>query len=211
MKTRTKVLILALSAILLMAATVFATVAYLTSTDGVNNTFTVGNVHITMDEADVDEYGAPVSPAARVTENTYKLVPGRTYTKDPKIHLAAGSEDCYIFVKIESAVSVVSSSISTQMAANGWVQLTDGEDQPVAGVFYYTEASNAVISANADTVKDIPVFQSFAVDEFETYETLGGAGTKAVAVTAYAIQAYGFETPAEAWAGYAAQVAHDNP
>lgn len=57
MKTRSKALLLSLCAVLLVAASVFGTMAYLTSNDSVVNTFTVGSVSITLDEADVKTDG----------------------------------------------------------------------------------------------------------------------------------------------------------
>ena len=54
MKTARKVLIIALCAVLLVSISVMGTMAYLTSQDSVKNTFTVGNVKITLDELDVD-------------------------------------------------------------------------------------------------------------------------------------------------------------
>ena len=57
MKTAKKAMLLTVCALVLVAATVMGTLAYLTSTDEVKNTFTVGKVAITMDEAKVDEKG----------------------------------------------------------------------------------------------------------------------------------------------------------
>ena len=71
-----KSIALVMMAVLLVAASVMGTLAYLTSTDTVKNTFTVGKVAITLDEADVDVYGAPIENAARVRANEYKLIPG---------------------------------------------------------------------------------------------------------------------------------------
>lgn len=90
------------SALLLVSLSVGATLAYLTSTDTVVNTFTVGKVNITLDEAKVDEYGKAVEPAERVHENKYKLMPGHEYTKDPTVHVQQGSEPAYVrmFVQI---------------------------------------------------------------------------------------------------------------
>ena len=69
MKTKTKALALALCAVLLVVSTVFVTMAYLTSkTDVVTNTFTVGKVTITLDEAKVDEYGNPVDEDGKHVE-----------------------------------------------------------------------------------------------------------------------------------------------
>lgn len=95
MKTKSKALLLTLCAVLLVAASVLGTMAYLTSTDTVTNTFTVGKVEIKLDETDVTN---PTGP--RVTANSYKLMPGTTYTKDPTVTVKAGSEESYVRMKV---------------------------------------------------------------------------------------------------------------
>ena len=100
MKTKSKALLLTLCAVLLVAASVLGTMAYLTSTAKVENTFTIGKVEIKLDEAKVNADGIPVEGAARVTENSYKLMPGTTYTKDPTVTVKAGSEDSYVRMKV---------------------------------------------------------------------------------------------------------------
>ena len=69
--------------------------AYLTSSDTVTNTFTVGKVEIKLDETDVTN---PTGP--RVKANSYKLMPGTTYTKDPTVTVKAGSEESYVRMKV---------------------------------------------------------------------------------------------------------------
>lgn len=100
MKTKSKALLLTLCAVLLIAASVLGTMAYLTSTDTVTNTFTVGKVEIKLDEAKVNANGIPEEGAARVTANSYKLMPGTTYTKDPTVTVLKGSEDSYVRMKV---------------------------------------------------------------------------------------------------------------
>lgn len=95
MKTKSKALLLTLCAVLLVAASVLGTMAYLTSTDTVTNTFTVGKVEITLDETDVTNPNGP-----RVKANSYKLMPGTTYTKDPTVTVKAGSEESYVRMKV---------------------------------------------------------------------------------------------------------------
>lgn len=70
MKTKSKALLLTLCAVLLVAASVLGTMAYLTSTDTVTNTFTVGKVEIKLDETDVTN-----PTGSRVQANSYKLMP----------------------------------------------------------------------------------------------------------------------------------------
>ena len=100
MKTKSKALLLTLCAVLLIAASVLGTMAYLTSSAEVENTFTVGKVEIKLDEAKVTADGIPVEGAARVTANSYKLMPGTTYTKDPTVTVKAGSEESYVRMKV---------------------------------------------------------------------------------------------------------------
>ena len=96
MKTRSKALLLTLCAVLLVAATIFGTMAYLTSTDTVTNTFTVGKVNIKLDEAKANSDGTLVEGAERVKANSYKLLPGHTYNKDPMVTVLSGSESSYV-------------------------------------------------------------------------------------------------------------------
>lgn len=96
MKTKLKVLGLLMAAVLLVGTSILGTMAYLTSTDTVTNTFTVGNVKITLDEAKANADGTLVEGAERVRANEYKLMPGHTYNKDPMVTVKAGSEDAYI-------------------------------------------------------------------------------------------------------------------
>lgn len=100
MKTKSKALLLTLCAVLLVAASVLGTMAYLTSSAEVKNTFTVGKVEIKLDEAKVNADGIPEEGAARVTANSYKLMPGTTYTKDPTVTVKAGSEESYVRMKV---------------------------------------------------------------------------------------------------------------
>lgn len=104
-KTKTKALLMSLCAVLLVAASVLGTMAYLTDSKEVNNTFTVGNVSIKLDEAKVDENGTQVvdkdgNPVARVTRNAYKLLPGHTYVKDPTVTVLTPSVASYVRMKV---------------------------------------------------------------------------------------------------------------
>lgn len=99
-KTKTKALLMSLCAVLLVAASVLGTMAYLTDSKDVKNTFTVGNVSIDLDEAKVNTDGTVVTGADRVKTNSYKLLPGHTYTKDPTVTVLAPSEESYVRMKV---------------------------------------------------------------------------------------------------------------
>ena len=95
-----KILVACLCVALAVLTVAGTTLAYLTDSKEVKNTFTVGKVKIALDEAKVDTDGTPVEGAKRVTENEYKLMPGHTYVKDPTVTVLGGSEDCYVRMKV---------------------------------------------------------------------------------------------------------------
>ena len=73
--------------LVVMVASIGGTVAWLTATtDPVTNTFTYGDIDITLDET---------------TGNSYKIIPGVDISKDPKVTVKAGSEACWLFVKVD--------------------------------------------------------------------------------------------------------------
>ncbi len=183
MKTRNKALLLALCALLLVVTTVFATLAYLTSTSNtVTNTFSVGNVTITMDEAPVDEEGQ-AKDGDRVTENSYKLIAGKDYDKDPTIHVGDKSEDSYLFVKIDNQIAAV----IEELDLTGWTAVTDGED----GLYVYgTEAQPTMINA---TTGDVVVFDGFTVQDSVGNTELEAVSGKTITLKAFAIQAEGVD------------------
>ena len=213
MKTAKKAMLMTLCAIILVVATVFGTMAYLTSTDEVNNTFTVGNVAIKLDEAKVNPDGSPVEGAARVKENSYKLLPGHTYNKDPMVTLLAGSEESYVkmTVTVNKAKELDAifapggadlTSIFGGYDATNWIDKGSTKD---AGnnrtyVFWYKET----VSAGAADVALDALFDTITVPSTITKEQLDTIKGLTITVNAYAIQADGFANADEAWAAFAA-------
>lgn len=176
-------------AILLVAVSIAGTMAYMTSTAKVENTFTVGNVTITMDEAPVDTNGKAAT-GDRVTKNDYKLIPGHEYDKDPTIHVDKNSETCWLFVKVVNGISGIeatgNTTIAAQMDAKGW-DLIDSTNN------VYAYETKAVAGA------DVVVFENFVIANGVTNEQLKTYEGKTVVVTAYAIQADGFDSATAAW------------
>lgn len=191
MNTKKKILMaLALvgCAVLLVAGSIAGTLAYLTSTATVSNTFTVGNVTITMDEAPVDANGKATT-GDRVTANTYKLFPGKEYDKDPTIHVDANSEDCWLFVKVVDGISAIQAetTVANQMTANGNWELIDATNN----IYAYKEVANAS--------DNVVVFKTFKIKGDVDNATLATYAGKTIVVTAYAIQADGFASAEAAW------------
>lgn len=185
MKNAKKILALLLCAVLLVGASIAGTVAYLTSKDEVTNTFTIGKVQITLDETDVDVNGVK-DGETRVKENTYKLIPGHTYVKDPVVHVDAESENCFLYIKVENQIAGIeaATTIADQLAANGWSLVADETD-----VYTYKEVCGAGYN--------IPTFTQFKVKE--DVQDLSAYNGLSVKVTAYAVQHDGFTGADAAW------------
>lgn len=193
MKKTKKALLLSLCAVMLVTASVLGTMAYLTSTDEVVNTFTVGNVAITLDETDVDNSTPGENDRDQVNE--YKLMPGKEYVKDPIVHVDADSEDCYLFVKVANEIADIedTKTVLKQMGEHGWVAVDGAE-----GVYVYTQ-NDVLAVVKGDT--DVTVFDTFKVSGNVDNDTLASYTSKKIDVTAYAIQADGFDgkTASEIW------------
>lgn len=187
MKTARKVLVLALCAVLLVSATIMGTMAYLTSSDVVTNTFTVGSVSITLDEAPVDVYGKVVT-GDRTDANTYKLLPGHNYKKDPIIHVTQGSEECWLFVKVVDEIAAIedTKTVATQLGEKGWTLI-----DPTNNIYAYASKVDA-----RTTAQDVAVFDDFTIKQDADVASYNG---KTIVVTAYAIQADGFTSAEAAW------------
>lgn len=147
-KTKTKALLMSLCAVLLVAASVLGTMAYLTDSKDVKNTFTVGNVAIKLDEAKVDENGTQVvdkdgNPVARVTENEYKLLPGHTYTKDPTVTVLKPSVASYVRMKVtfNKASALIAMCTDPEFAEDGPTGVENA--YPLISMVNFVEANAA--------------------------------------------------------------------
>lgn len=191
MKKARNVLLALLCALLLIAGSVAGTLAYLTDTKEATNTFTVGKVKITLDEAPVNKETGKKEAGDRVTSYTdVLLVPGRVIDKDPTVHVEEGSEKCYLFVKITNGLAGIetnddaAATIAAQIEANGWTELENG-------VYY------RVVEKTAE--RDYVVFRTFTVDKDNTNDTLAGLSTRYLNITAYAVQFEGMADVNAAW------------
>jgi len=136
-----KPLAVLLALTLLVGCAVGGTIAWLTATtEEVENTFTIGNINIDLDETATDEDG----------KKNYNFVPGQTLDKDPKVIVTYGSEDCYLFIKIKEENNTCTdlsgniinwtvrgqetNPVNTNSAA-GWVKYK--EETATGGKYYY--------------------------------------------------------------------------
>lgn len=89
MNAKKKILSVALAASLAAVAVVSSSLAYFTDTDEALNTFTVGNVDITLTENKWD------------SSADHTLMPGVTFEKDPVITVENDSQDAWTFMEVK--------------------------------------------------------------------------------------------------------------
>lgn len=212
MKTRSKALLLTLCAVVLVIATVFGTMAYLTSTDEVKNTFTVGSVKITLDEAKANPDGSLVANADRVKANSYKLLPGHTYNKDPMVTVLKGSEPSYVkmtvtFSKANELDAIFApdganlTSIFNGYNATNWIGKGNTKDAAANTRTYEFWYKETVDAPDADVALDA-LFDSITVPGEITNQQLATIEGMTITVNAYAIQADGFANAEAAWVAF---------
>lgn len=211
MKKKTKALLLASGAVVLVAGSVLGTLAYLTDKDEVINTFTMGQVDISLAESDVDGDGD-------VLNNTYRIVPGASYVKDPTISIAAGSDDAYIRMVVtvhnwSAAEELMFKSAPYADVLGGYdsaVWVYEGTTEKAGNTaeieYRYYKAENTL-----DSSKDLPLTALFTT--LDVPGTLNGADLQALSeggfkmvVEGHAIQATGFASQDEAWAAFDEQM-----
>ena len=121
MRKSRKPLIAGLAIALVAALGIGGTLAWLTAqTQEVKNTFTVGDIDITLTET---------------TGSEYKMIPGWTIDKDPVVTVKADSEDCWVFIEVKESSSL-DDYISYTIDPNNWTKLSGEEN------VYYCKATD---------------------------------------------------------------------
>lgn len=223
MKTKSKALLLALCAVLLVAASVLGTMAYLTSQDEVKNTFTVGQVHLELHETgekerEDDSVGLDLH-----------LIPGMPVDKDPTVTVQKDSERCYVRMKVTvndvealkaafagltySGVHgtnlnyVTNDMFNLHLIVDGW----KAEDWAFAsykdGVYefrYVGElAEDGIVPKNTTSGTKLPaLFTKVVLPADMTNELIKNLENVTITVTADAIQADGFANADAAWVAF---------
>lgn len=229
-----RVLLLLACAVMLVSLSVGATLAYLTSTESVKNTFTVGDVQITLDEADVKTDGT-LETNERVKANEYHLMPGHSYIKDPTVTVLADSEDCYVraFVTVNDYQKLVKAfpiekypehwsndgkevfllqTVVTEWHQDQWKYVGFDATKSVYEFRYVGDKcvknTDYVDGTDADVKLD-PLFQTIEIPGYLTNKEVNALEGIEITVKAEAIQADGFATADKAWESWQEPVAEE--
>lgn len=186
---RRRALLTACLAAILVFGAVGGSIAWLVdSTETIKNTFTAGDISITLTE----------------TQSAFKMVPGNEIGKDPTVTVEAGSEKCWLFVKVVGSDNL-GDFIEWEIDP-GWLPLAghprvfyrevaaSGADQSFAVIGYQkTEGVGTVYVPDKVLVKDTVTKANLdALSE-------AGAIKPTLKVTAYAVQWDNIPTAAQAW------------
>lgn len=204
MRKHKKMIGLLLVAILLVSGTFLATMAYLTSTtEKVTNTFTLGQVKITLDEEKLGEDGEPLETPERTEEgNSYKLLPGHTYVKDPTVHVDEESEDSYVRIIMTMDKQT---ELDTFFANQGFAPFFTVEDiweeQPWewADPAETTRKIEFRLKEVAKAGEDYVLFKTITIPSTLTNEQAAALKGLNLKFEAHAIQVDGFADAAAAW------------
>lgn len=160
----------------------------MTSTDPVVNVFTYGDIRITLTETK----GELMSDG-----HYFKMTPGKTIEKDPKISVQVDSEDCWLFVKVEESSDKALSDYVEYTIADGWTAL-----QGTPGVYFRT-VDNSTATQTFSVLKDDKVSVKGSVT-LEMLRALNDTNYPKMTFTGYAVQRDmsidAIDSAAEAWA-----------
>lgn len=168
-----KVLSTVLAGALAVTAVVGGSLAYFTDTDEKTNTFTVGNVDITLTEPGWEATGK------KDAETVYA---GEPLAKDPTVK-NDGANPCFVRIKVEGLNSLGDAGMITYRTDYVTDKLGDGWVKGDDGYFYY----DAVLEVGATTDA---LFDQIVIPTGLTNEDAKEGGYD-VTVTAEAVQAQG--------------------
>lgn len=173
-----KTFVAMLALVLVIGCAVGGTVAWLTAqTDPVVNTFTYGDINITLGET---------------TGATYKIIPGVNIDKDPKVTVKKDSEACWLFVKVEEEGTFVANKV-TYSIADGW---TKGDGTNIPANVYYRAVDAVTNDTDFAVLKDNKIYVS---EELSKSDIQSISDQPKLTFTAYAVQKDGIDDAATAW------------
>lgn len=208
MKNTKKALLALTCAVMLVVGSVMGTMAYLTDkTQVVENTFTIGNVDIKLDEAEI--VNGKETGKRTETGNAYHLLPGQVYAKDPTVTVVANSEDSYVRAFVTVKYAEAADAVLAKYEYKTWfdfnqnwtiqpnVETTKGEDGMITRTYEF-RYNEIVTKAAADTKLDA-LFTKITVPGGLTNEEIATLNNLNIDVIAQAIQATGFADANAAW------------
>ena len=163
-----KLIIAVIALSLVLCCFVGGTVAWLVAqSEEVTNTFTVGNIQITLTET---------------TGSGYKIIPGDSVDKDPLITVMAESEKCYVYVVVENNLVINGKTVATpNINLDDWIPVGESGTKVLYRYKEEVDATKAKV--------ELPVFTKVTFADSEiTAENISEINNKTIVMRAYAHQ-----------------------
>ena len=199
-----KVAGLALAGLLVFGCGVGGTLAWLLDkSETVTNTFTSSDISITLEETGTEN-----------NQKSFQMIPGHTIDKDPVVTVVDGSEDCWLFVKIQESTTPDLDSYIRYAIADGWSVVSPaladgatldlvGNDEIVIGRRVYKDDTDKAFSILGGgmytyTENGLSISYSWVTDEVfvlptvtkDMMDSIENAPQPTLTFTAYATQLY---------------------
>ena len=199
-----KAIVAVVALVLVLCCAMGGTLAWLVdSTTEVKNTFTYGDINISLWEHKLNEDGLTLSEDVftGAEQTGFKMIPGNKIKKDPTVTVEADSEASWLFVKIEESENF--DDFMTYSIAGGWTRLTeDTKGNAISDLIYWREVDVSNEQQAFEVLEDneVSVLGTVTKDNLNALDANDANNYPTLTFTAYAVQRdTNIATAAQAW------------
>ena len=198
-----KAIVAVVALVLVLCCAMGGTLAWLVdSTTEVKNTFTYGDINISLWEHKLNEDGLTLSEDVftGAEQTGFKMIPGNKIKKDPTVTVEADSEASWLFVKIEESENF--DDFMTYSIAGGWTRLTeDTKGNAISDLIYWREVDVSNEQQAFEVLEDneVSVLGTVTKDNLNALDANDANNYPTLTFTAYAVQRDNITTAAQAW------------
>ena len=216
------ILMAAIAVMLVAVLVVGGTLAYFTDTKSANNTFTMGNVKIKLDESNVNDPNGD-----RVTSNEYTgVLPGIQYKKDPVV-TNTGKNDAYVravvtiengmnwlgfyydkastFPQVDAFEKLICNKLGKGWEIVGFKNVMSTQDHPTSDTVVTLEYKGVLKAGDVTSAMFENIMLPAKMTTNDITTRVAQNGVFHIDVVAQAIQADGFTSWNDAFAAFDAQ------
>jgi hypothetical protein len=199
-----KAIVAVVALVLVLCCAMGGTLAWLVdSTTEVKNTFTYGDINISLWEHELNEDGLTLSEDVftGAVQTGFKMIPGNKIEKHPTVTVKANSEACWLFVKVEKSSNFDTfMTCSVNTAENEWNELSSA----ASGNYkvYYREVAATTVDTNFAVLANnsVSVKETVTKDKLNALDANSANNYPTLTFTAYAVQRdTNITTAAQAW------------
>ena len=208
-----KAIVAVVALVLVLCCAMGGTLAWLVdSTTEVKNTFTYGDINISLWEHKLNDDGLTLSTDVftDAEQTGFKMIPGNNIEKDPTVTVKEGSEACWLFVEVKESENF--DDFMTYAIAEGWTLYNTTTSGSNIKTDNTTADTYVIYREVVKTTKDELFYVLAGKEGYQNgYVTVNDAVTKkmfaalteatrpTLTFTAYAVQSDNVTTVADAW------------